>query len=191
VADDLVDQVGLRRVERRRRVADVLRRVELEVLQRAVELLHRDDARGRHVVETRQRREPVGDLVELRDAIHRQVERRLRLEERLAGVPGVLRRQLALDRAPHLLLLLGVGDLRDRPSAPPLERRGRDLVSPLLVDRVGLARVVVRQVDGHRAVLGLGDRGVELCLLEHRCSSRYPVVDSATGDGASSRHEYA
>ena len=99
----------------------------------------------------------------------------------------MLRRELALDRAPDLLLGLGVVDPRDRLAAAPLERRGGDLVAALLVGRVGLAGVVVGEMDGDRAVVGLGDRRVELCLLEHRRS--YPVVDSATGDGAPSRHE--
>ena len=123
MADHLVDQVGLGRVEGCRGVADVLGRVELAVGEGAVELLHRDDPGRRHVVEAGQRLEPVGDLVELRDRVLGQAERLLRLEERPARVLGVLRRQLALDRSPHLVLLLGVADLGDPVPARPLERR--------------------------------------------------------------------
>jgi hypothetical protein len=49
VADDLVNDVRLGRVERLRRVADVLRGVEDAVGQRAVELAQRDEP-GRRVI---------------------------------------------------------------------------------------------------------------------------------------------
>src|SRR3954447_10253360 len=51
VADHLVDQIGLGRVEGSGRVADVLRRVEYPVGERAVELPERYEPRGGHVAE--------------------------------------------------------------------------------------------------------------------------------------------
>ena len=157
VADHLVDQVGLGRVERRRGMADVLGRVELAVGEVAVELAHRDDPGGGDVAKAGQRLERVGDLVELRDPVGRQRERRLGLAERAAGVAVVLGRELALHRAPDLLLGLVVVD----PAAPA--RRGSSRAPPrrsgcaAAGTRVGLARVIVGEVDGDGAVVGRGD----------------------------------
>ena len=85
MADDLVDDVRLGRVERLGRVADVLRRVEDAVAERAVELAQLDQAGRRVVARSRSAaRRPRGDLVELRDAVLGQRERRLGL----AGTRG-------------------------------------------------------------------------------------------------------
>ena len=88
--DDLVDDVGLGRVERLGRVADVLGGVEHAVGQRPVELAQRHEPRRRVVAKARERLEPGGHLVELRDAVLRQPEARLRLEELAHGVALVL-----------------------------------------------------------------------------------------------------
>ena len=55
VPDDLVDEVGLGRVQRHRAVADVLRRVEDAVAERAEELAQRHEPGGRVVAEAGQR----------------------------------------------------------------------------------------------------------------------------------------
>src|SRR4029453_13579706 len=76
----------------------------------------------------------------LRDAVGRQRQRRLRVAEGAAGVAVVLGCQLALDGAPDLLFLLGVGDLGDRVEPVPGQGRRGDLVPAGLGLGVGLAR---------------------------------------------------
>ena len=109
MADHLVDQVGLRRVGGAR-VADVLGRVEDAVGERAVELTERHKPGGGHVAEAGERLEPGADLLELRDVVPRQAERGVGVAEGAAGVALVLGPQLAADRAPDLLLVVGVVD---------------------------------------------------------------------------------
>src|SRR4051794_26856396 len=167
VADDLVDDVRLGRVERLGGMADVLRRVEDAMRERAVELAQRDEAGRRVVLEAGQRLQARRDLVELGHPVLGQRESGLRLEELAAGVLLVLRAQLAADRSPDLVLDVGVGDLRDRLAGRPARRRGRDLVAPLAVGGVVEARVLLAEVDDRRAVLALCDRRVQLCLFEH------------------------
>ena len=78
VADHLVDEVGLGRVERHAPVADVLRRVEHAVAERAVELFERDEPGGRQVAKPVSGSRPARDLVELRDAVARAAPARPR-----------------------------------------------------------------------------------------------------------------
>ena len=73
-----------------------------------------------------------------------QRERGLGLAERAARQALVLRRELAHDRAPDLVLGLGVGHLRDRRAGAPGERGGGDLVAAPPVLRV------LRRRDGRR-----------------------------------------
>ena len=82
VPDDLVHDVGLGRVERHRVVADVLRRPEVAVGQRAVEVEQADEAGGRVVGEAGQRGERRGDVGELRDVVGGQVAARRRRRAR-------------------------------------------------------------------------------------------------------------
>ena len=166
VPDHLVHDVGLGRVERRARVAQVLRRVEDAVGERAVELLQRHEP-GRGVErEPGQALQAGGHLVELRHAILGQRQRGLRVAERAAGEPVVLRGELAADGAPDLVLGLGVLDARHRHPRAPGERGGGDLVAPPAVLRVVCAGVVVGQMDLD-PVRALGHGCVELRLLEH------------------------
>jgi hypothetical protein len=178
VPDDLVDDVGLGGVERLGRVADVLRRVEDAVGQRAVELAQRDEPRRAVVLEAGQRAQAGGDLAELRDVVLRQPEAGLALEVLAAGVLLVLVVQLAAHDAPDLVLGLGVVDARDRLAGRPGHRRRRDLVAALAVLGVVEPRVVLAEVDLDLAVLALGDRRVQLGFLEHRSAPQ--VVRSAT-----------
>ena len=123
VPDHLVDDVRLGRVERAARVAQVLRRVEDAVGERAVELVERHEP-GRGVeLEAGQRLQARGDLVELRHVVLGQRERRLRLAERADASRSCFGRELAADGAPDLVL-----GLRVRPpagSARPASRRAR------------------------------------------------------------------
>ena len=166
VADHLVDDVRLRRIERPARMAQVLRRVEHAVAERAEEVLQRDEA-GRGVeAEAGQGLQCGADLVELGDMVDRQGEPRLRLAEGATREPVVLRGELARDRRPDAVLGLGVLDPRDRVAGPPGERRGRDRVAAAPVVRIVRTGVVVGEVDPDS--LGtVADRCVELCLLEH------------------------
>ena len=164
--DHLVDDVRLGRVERAARMAQVLRRVEHAVGERAVELVERDEPGGGKELEAGERLQPRGDLVELGHVVGGQRERGLGLAERAAGEPLVLGRELAADGAPDLVLGLGVLHLRDRRARLPGERRGGDLVAAPAVLGVGGAGMVVGQVDLD-AVGPVGHRCVELTLFEH------------------------
>ena len=113
VADDLVDDVGLRRVQRLRRVAQVLGGVEDGVGEGAVEVPQRGQAGDRVVAEPGDRLEAAADLGELGDVVGGQAELLLGLQERPAGVGVVERLQLAGDDPPHLVLddrVVGPGD---------------------------------------------------------------------------------
>jgi hypothetical protein len=70
----------------------------------------------------------------------------------------VLDVQLAADRAPDLVLGLGVLDGRRRLAGRPGQRGGGDVVAARLVDGVVEAGVILAEVDLHRAVVGLLDR---------------------------------
>jgi hypothetical protein len=167
VADHLVDEVGLGRVQRHRAVADVLRRVEDAVAERAEEVAQRDQAGGRVVGPAGQRRQAGAHLVELRDAVGRQLERGGGVAELAAGVLVVLGRQLARHDAPDLVLGVGVLDLRDRLAGLPGERPGGDVVAPLAIGRIAGTGVVGAELDGDRTVGVLRHRRVQLSFLEH------------------------
>jgi hypothetical protein len=167
VPDDLVDQVGLGRVQRLGGVADVLGRVELPRAERGEELAQRNEAGRRHVRPAGQRRQARGDLVELRDAVRRQAERRDRLAELARGVLRVLGGQLAAHRAPHLVLGVRVFDARDGVARPPVHGGGRDRVAPLPVGRIVEPGVVLAEVHDDPPVGAPRDRGVQLGFLEH------------------------
>jgi hypothetical protein len=167
VADDLVDEVRLGGVERGGAVAQVLRRVEQAVGERAVELVDAHDARGRDVAEARQLAHARRDLLELGDVVAGEVERHDGLVERAAGELLVLGGELAPHGAPDVVLGLRVVDAGRRCPGLPGQRGGGDLVAALLVGGVPRAGVGVGEVHGDRAVVGLRDRGVELGLLEH------------------------
>ena len=153
VADDLVDDVRLGRVERARRVAHVLGRVEQPVRQRPVELAQRHQPRRRRVVEARQRPQPVADQVEARHAVGRQVERGLRGEELVDRQLVVLGRQLArrpCARPPARPRCSGPGAPADPASTRARAPRSR-CAGPGSPDR--RRRGGRREVDGHLAVL--------------------------------------
>ena len=109
VAEHLVQDVGLRRVERHRVVPDVLGGVEDPVGQRPVELGQRDQPGGGHVAEPGQRAQQLVDLGELRDPGLGQAEPLLALQVGGTGQPLVQPVQLGADDAPDLVLGLGVG----------------------------------------------------------------------------------
>jgi hypothetical protein len=167
VADDLVDDVRLGRVERRGRVTDVLGRVEDPVGEGAVELAQRDEPGSRAVLEARQRAQEVGHLVELRDAVARQPQPLDRLAVLAARVALVLDRELAADDAPDLVLLVGVFDVRDRQARRPRQGTRGDLVAPRAVAGVADTRVLLAEVDGDSPILGGRHGRVQLRLLEH------------------------
>jgi hypothetical protein len=167
VADDLVDEIGLRRVERHRAVPDVLGRVEHAVAERAQEVAQRDQAGGGVVGPAGQGLQPLGDLVELRDVVDRELEPAGGLAEVGARVLLVLGRQLARDDPPDLVLGLGVLDARGGLAGLPGDGLRGDVVAPVAVDGIAGAGMVARELDGDRAVLVLGDRRVQLGFLEH------------------------
>ena len=171
--DDLVDDVRLGRVERARRVAHVLGRVEDAVRERAVELAQRHQPGGGHVAEAGQRLQARADVVELR-ARRRRAGRARDCASRNSriGVALVLGRELAADRPPDLLLVVGVARCAGAGSPGlPGERGGGDLVAARAVGGVVGAGVVVGQVDGDLAVLAGRHGRVELSLLEHAGSA--------------------
>ena len=109
-------------------MADVLRRVEPPLRERAVELVERDQPGGRHVA-------PAASAAVARSLTSSRFGIRsagsddplLRLPELGHRVALVLGRELAADGRPHFLLLVGVGDRRRGLSGSPGERRGSDL----------------------------------------------------------------
>ena len=168
---DLVEDVRLRRVERLRRVPQVLRRVEHAVRERPVEDVERHEPRGRVEPEAAERIEARADLVELRDAVGGQREGLLALQVAADREPLVLRRELAAHGLPDRVLGVGVVHLRHRVAGLPREGGGGDLVPAAAVRVVVRARVVVREVHGGLAVLVGGDGGVELSFFEHAIRS--------------------
>ena len=177
VPDDLVDHVGLGRVERLRGVAHVLRRVEAPAREVAVELPQLDESRRGDVAEAGERLEAVGDLLEARDVVLGEAELRDALVELGDREVLVLGRQLAHDGPPDIVLGLRVADVGSRLAGAPRERQRGDLVAARPVRLVGEARVVGREVDLH-AVVVVGDRGVELAFLEHaRSAAPRPSLD--------------
>jgi len=173
VAEDLVDDVRLGGVEGHRRVPDVLGGVEDPLRERAVELAQWHEPGGGDVPEAGQRLQPLADEVEARQAVGRQVELLLPLEELADRELLVLRRELTADRAPDILLLIAVAHVRHGRARLPRERKRGDLVAALAVRGVVGAGVIAAQVDRDLAALG-GYGRIELCLLEHvlECSTR-------------------
>ena len=150
---------GSGRVQRTRGVAKVLGGVEHAVGERAVELIERDEPGRGVVLESGQRAQPLRDLVELGDAVRGERQPGHRLPVLGARQPLVLGGELPADRAPYLLLLLGVIRVRDLLAGLPPERQRRDPVAPRAVLGIGEAGVVVCEVNGDAAV-GVGG---------HRC----------------------
>src|SRR3954447_1135088 len=167
VADDLVDDVRLRRVERLRGMADVLRRMEHALAEGAIEAAQVDQARRRVVGDPGQRPQPLGHLAQLRDAILGQADGGLGLVELAHRVALVLDRELGGDQPPDLVLGRGVRPVPARPPPPPGERPRRDLVAAGAIHGVVEPGVTGAQVHDHSAVAGLRDRRVQLTLLEH------------------------
>jgi hypothetical protein len=183
VADDLVQDVRLGRVERQRVVPDVLRRVEDPVAERAVELAQRDEAGGRHVAEAGERRQELVDLVELGDPVLGQLQACLAGQVLGAGQVLVQGVQLAADHAPDVVLGLGVVDLGQRLAVLPRHRERRDAVAAPAVDRVGRPRMIVTEVDDGVTLRVRRHRRVELGFLEHRI----PPGVSASGRAGRAR----
>ncbi len=144
---DLVDDVGLRRVQRLRRVAQVLGGVEDGVGEGAVEIAQRGQAGDGVVAERRERLEAAADLGELGDVVGGQAEFFLGLQERPAGVGVVERLQLAGDDPPHVVLddrVVGPGD-----GVPglPVDGQGGEVVAPLAVRGVPEPGVIGAEDD--------------------------------------------
>jgi hypothetical protein len=167
VADDLVDDVGLRRVQRDGRMADVLCGMEDPVSQGAIERVEGDEAGGGDVGPSGQPTDALGDLVERRYPVARERDPPERLAILGDGVAIVLGRELAPHGPPHLLLLVAVRNRRGGLPGVPGECRRRDLAAPRPIRRVVGARMIVGEVDGHGTVGPGGHRGVELGFLEH------------------------
>ena len=151
VADHLVDQVGLGRVERRGRVADVLRRVE----RRGRRASRRTRRAGRARRPARSGSPSAARAAALTSsscgiAVARQVERGDRLAEGAARVALVLRarargRPCARPPARPRCTRSAAAGSPGRPG----QRGGGDLVAPLAVRGIVGAGVVVAEVDDH------------------------------------------
>src|SRR5215208_1861902 len=109
VADDLMDDVGLWRVERHRVMANVLRGVENAVGQGSVELKERYQAGRRHVLEAGKRPQHLVHLNELRDVVFRKAQSLLAFQVRGTGQALMQAVQFGADDAPDFLLGVGVG----------------------------------------------------------------------------------
>ena len=182
--DDLVEDVRLRRVERLRRVPQVLGRVEHPVRERPVEHVERHEPGGRVEPEAAERTEARADLVELRHAVGGQREGFLALQVAADREPLVLRRELAAHGLPDRVLGVRVVHVRHGVAGLPRERRGGDLVPAAAVRVVVRAGVVVREVHGGLAVLVGGDGGVELSFVEHAIRSTPKARATHPPDGS-------
>ena len=158
MADDLVDDVGLGRVERLARVPQVLRGVEGARPEVGVELAQRHQPGGRAVAPAGQRLQPLGHLVQLRHVVGRQREGGLGREELRVRVLLVLGRELGRDQAPDALLLVGVVDRRHRLARPVRQGCRGDVPAARPVGGIGEAGVVLTQVHLHLTV-GVGRHG--------------------------------
>jgi hypothetical protein len=162
-----MDDVRLGRVERHLGVANVLSGVKEPLRQRTVELAQRHQAGGRQVPKPGDRLQALAHQVEAGHAVHGKIERLLGLDELADRKALVLGRELAADRAPHVLLGLGVLNGGRRFTKLPCEGERGDLTAPPPVLRVAGARVVGGEVNGDLAVGSGGHGRVELPFLEH------------------------
>jgi len=139
VAEHLVHDVGLGRVERRRMVTDVLGRQEHVLVERAVELAQRRETGDGLVPKPGEGRESLRDITELRDVIARELERFDRVEECTGGMLAMFGRELATHGSPDLVLHVGVFDDRDRRVDDMPDRERCDRVAAGAVLRIGEA----------------------------------------------------
>ena len=172
MAEHLVDDVGLWRVERLGRMTDVLGGVEEPVTEGGVELAQLDQTWRRDVAEAGQRPQLRGDLVELGNPVDRQAEALLGGQVLRVGAQPVLVGQLAADLPPDGGLAVGVVDPWQRLTGAPGDGARGDGVAARPVVGIGEAGMVRPEMHLDAAILVVRHRGVELSLFEHgRASS--------------------
>ena len=147
MADDLVDHVRLRRVQRHGWMAHVLRRQEAPVAERAVELADRGQPGSGLDAPTGELLQPPRHVGELRHAVGRQGEPCDPVEERRAGVLAVQFTERLLGGRPGLVLGRGVVDVRASSPGRQTDRRAGDLVATAEVLGIGHSRMVVGEFD--------------------------------------------
>ena len=145
--DHLVDHVRLRRVQRHRRVAHVLRRQEAPFGERAVELADRGQPGGGLDAPSGEALQASGHVGELGDSIGRQGEPLHAVEERRAGVLAVQFAERLLGGGPRRVLRVGVGDRAGLLARLQSDRCPGDLVAAAEVRGIGHARMVVGELD--------------------------------------------
>jgi hypothetical protein len=124
---------------------------------------------NRLVREPTDRREPLGDVVQLRNVIAGKRECVDALEIGTGGVATMLLRKLAAHDAPHVVLDLAVFDGRNRLARRVIDRQRGNSVAPRAIRRIGEAGMGFAELDGDRAVSALAHRRVEtLARARHR-----------------------
>ena len=179
MTDQLVDHVGLRRVERHRRVADVLRRRKAAIGQGAEELGRRHEARHRAEPPPAEFGQSIGDVGKLRHSVGRQIEHGggvAVLGDRVLGVQCGERR---MHRRPDLVLDGRVVDHRRACAQLEARRQLGDVVATLDVLGIGDTGMVGGELeDGTNSYGHCPPCYIELSSTKVNSTemARYPVA---------------
>ena len=148
MTDELVDDVRLRRVERRAVMAHVLRREEHPATEVREERPWRHETgHGVHTHAGARCGETVVHLRELRHPLGRQSDQTLALARFDARIPLVQDRKLTADGPPDLVFLGGVVDRRDRLPLAVVEGEPGDGVAAGAI--AGIAKTGVIAIELH------------------------------------------